>query len=123
MADRDLPAGMIVCEYVGDVYTHRETLALEENDSVMELKLGSNADESLFIVPTHHTNIARFINGINPKDPKSKEKENLKDMRALANGRPVVVLYTVRAIKKGESLMYDYGAGDASVKYDTSDYV
>lgn len=23
IADKDLPKGMIVCEYVGDVYTHR----------------------------------------------------------------------------------------------------
>lgn len=28
IADKDLPAGMIICEYVGDVYTHREALSL-----------------------------------------------------------------------------------------------
>lgn len=51
---------------MGDVYTSRGHINLEEqNDSVMELKKGKNADETLFIVPRRFTNIARFINGIN----------------------------------------------------------
>lgn len=123
VADRDLPKGMIVCEYVGDVYTVRNALYLQEkNDSVMELWKGKNADQSLLIVPRRYTNIARFINGINNQDPKSKEKQNVEDIRCLVQGRPVVILYTIKAIKKGESLLYDYGAGMASAQYNTSDY-
>ena len=30
IADMDLPKGMIVCEYVGDVYTHRFVLENEK---------------------------------------------------------------------------------------------
>lgn len=39
----------------------------------------------------------------------------------MAQGKPVVILYTSRCIKKGESLLYDYGAGGAN-NYDTSQY-
>lgn len=28
VADKDLPKGMIICEYVGDVYTFRETIKI-----------------------------------------------------------------------------------------------
>lgn len=101
IADKDLPKGMIVCEYVGDVYTFRDALTLEANDSVMELKKGKNADESLLIVPRKFTNIARFINGINNKDPEKAKKQNVDTLRTLAHGRPVVILYTLKSVKKG----------------------
>lgn len=38
------------------------------------------------------------------------------------NGRPAVILYTCKAVKKGQSLLYDYGAGLNKAKYDTSNY-
>lgn len=38
----------------------------------MQLTFGKNADESLFIVPRKFTNIARFLNGVNLKDPNKK---------------------------------------------------
>ena len=66
VADKDLPKGMIVCEYVADVYTNRVALNLnaeQPNDSIMELKHGTNADESLSIMPIKYSNMARFING------------------------------------------------------------
>ena len=50
-------------------------------------------------------------------------KQNVMDVRTMYQGRPIVLLYTCRAIKKGESLLYDYQAGCANVKYDTSDYL
>jgi hypothetical protein len=45
------------------------------------------------------------------------------NVKILMMGRPAVLLYTARAIEKGESLRYNYGAGNAAIKYDTSDYV
>ena len=121
IADKDLPKGLIVCEYVGDVYTHRDVLEhSKDNDSIMELKVGKNADESLMIVPREHTNIARFINGINNE---KGNKPNLSTIRALAQGKSVVLLYTSKKIKKGESLIYDYNAGSNPVGYDTSSFV
>jgi len=36
VADKNLPKGMIVCEYVGDVYTNRDRINLPESgDSTM----------------------------------------------------------------------------------------
>ena len=64
----------------------------------MELKKGKNADETLFIIPTKFTNIARYINGINPK---AKNKANVKSHRTWIRGRPAVILYTSRQIKEG----------------------
>ena len=64
----------------------------------MELKKGRNADETLFIIPTKFTNIARYINGINPK---AQDKANVKSHRSRIRGRPAVILYTSKQIKKG----------------------
>ena len=74
----------------------------------MELRVGKNADETLLIVPSKYTNIGRFINGINNE---KGGKPNIETLRALGNGKPVVILYTSRKVKKGESLAYDYNAG------------
>ena len=65
ITDMDLDKGTLICEYIGDVYLHREEISLGSNDSRMELKKGKNADETLFIVPRKFSNLARFLNGIN----------------------------------------------------------
>ena len=116
IADKNLPKGMIVCEYIGDVYTHRYAIEMttifeEQNDSIMELKKGKNADETLFIYPKKYSNIARFINGVNDKDKAKKNKANVASIRTLITGRPAVILYTTKSIRKGEGLFYDYNAG------------
>lgn len=44
-ADKDLPSSMIVCEYVGEVYSHREVAhRFSLNNSLMELRNGKNAN-------------------------------------------------------------------------------
>ena len=86
----------------------------------MELKVGRNADESLLIAPRKYSNIARFINGINNS---KGGKANIQTIRALAKGKPVIILYTSRKVNKGESLSYDYNAGSNPVGYDTSEFV
>ena len=86
----------------------------------MELKVGKNADESLFIVPEKFSNIARFINGINNQ---KKVKPNVESIRTLGEGKPMIILYTSRKVKKGESLSYDYNLGSNPVGYDTSGFV
>lgn len=67
------------------------------------------------------TNMARFINGIN--NTKASSKPNVATVRKLAKGKPAVVLYSIRPIRKGESLLYDYNAGTTNCKYDTSDFI
>ena len=52
-----------------------------------------------------------------------EEKANVQSRRALALGRPVVILYTIKPIKKGESLQYDYNAGESKRGIDTSQFV
>ncbi len=65
--------------------------------------------------------MARFINGIN--NTKNTNKANVATVRKLARGMPTVILYTIRDIRAGESLLYDYNAGSTTCKYDTSNFV
>jgi len=44
-------------------------------------------------------------------------------LRMLYKGKPVVLLFSSRLIKKGQSLCYDYNAGGISAKYDTSNFI
>lgn len=67
----------------------------------MQLTIGKNSEQTLLIVPRKYTNIARFLNGINEKDPKRHEKQNVETVRALILGRPVVILYTSRSVRRG----------------------
>lgn len=85
----------------------------------MELKRGKDADSNLFIIPHKETNIARFINSVREED---KHKLNVCSTRCYIKGKPAVLLSTSRPIRKGESLLYDYNAGQAKQGYDTSDY-
>jgi hypothetical protein len=95
--------------------------AENKNDSLMELQAGCNCDETLIIRPQQYTNMARFINGIN--NTKSKNKANVATVRKLARGKPTVILYSIRNISKGESLLYDYNAGKTTCQYDTSNFL
>jgi len=65
--------------------------------------------------------MARFINGIN--NSKDSSKANVATVRKLAKGYPTVILFATRNIKKGESLLYDYNAGNTNCKYDTSNFI
>lgn len=121
IADCRLEKGTIVCEYVGDVYSHRQVIERGwENDSIMELRKGINSEERLFIVPSKYSNIARFINGIKNG---SRQKPNLQTIRALVDEKPVVILYTCSTIQEGETIRYDYNAGRDPVGYDTSGFI
>lgn len=86
----------------------------------MEYKVGPNADETLYIRPSKYTNIARFINGVNNET--GKNKANVKTIRIMIRGRPAVMLYTSRAVKAGQSLLYDYNGGQKDT-YPTQDFV
>lgn len=124
ISDRDIREKTLICEYIGEVVTLRKCIEYEaesKNDSLMELRVGCNSNETLIIRPEKYTNMARFINGIN--NSKSSNKANVATVRKLAKGMPTVILYSIRAIKKGESLLYDYNAGSTNCKYDTSNFL
>ena len=65
--------------------------------------------------------MARFINGIN--NSKGTNKANVATVRKLAKGIPTVILYSIKNIRKGESLLYDYNAGNTNCLYDTSNFL
>ena len=65
--------------------------------------------------------MARFINGIN--NSKSISKANVATVRKLAQGYPTVILYSIRNIRRGESLLYDYNAGSKNSKHDRSNFI
>ena len=65
--------------------------------------------------------MSRFINGIN--NSKGSSRANVATVRKLAKGYPTVILYSIRNIKRGESLLYDYNAGNTNCQYDTSNFI
>ena len=100
------------------------------NDSIMELlccKLAnseiSDLSQSLNVVPLSFSNVARFFNGINNNEKGSKSvKQNLRSMRCQVKGKATVLLYTKRAVKKGEPLLFDYNEAGKNW-YPTNDFV
>lgn len=125
-----LPRHTILTEYVGEVTTI-EKCNETNSDSLMILLDTGDPKTSLIIDPTRISNIARFLSGVNNRSFKSKRKANVRTRRFVVDGKSRVVLFTSRDIKEGESLNYDYNAGNEgkSVKdilrtgfYDTSNF-
>ena len=113
----DLPDLTLICEYIGEVRTNRHCV-FNTNDSIMELLDTGDTDTSLSIVPIKHANIGRFFNSVN-KD--SIKKQNVKSIRCQLGGKVMVLLFTKRAVKKGESLLYNYN--EAKDCYPTDNFV
>ncbi|KAG2708499.1 hypothetical protein I3760_05G196500 [Carya illinoinensis] len=89
-ADRFIKDLTIITEYVGDVdyLKNREN---DDGDSMMTLLSAGNPSKRLVICPDKHSNIARFINGINNHTPDGKKKQNLKCVRFDVNERNSIV--------------------------------
>ncbi len=119
-AAADLPDLCLICEYLGEVRTSRQAV-FNSNDSIMELLDTGDSDTSLVIVPEKHANIARFFNSVNNGVKESLKKQNLKSIRCQLDGKVMVLLYTKRPVKKGESLLYNYN--EAKECYPTDDFV
>lgn len=92
-----------------------------KNDSVMELLETGDSDTSLVIVPEHYSNIGRFFNSVNNGVKESLKKQNLRSIRCQLDGKVTVLLYTKRAVKRGESLLYNYN--EAKECYPTDEFV
>ena len=105
----------MLAEYLGQVRTDKQTTN-DPNDSIMELLcckfLASGLPDparSLVVIPKDFSNVGRFFNGINNSDKDSKRlKQNVRSMRCQVDGKATVLLYTKRAVKKGEPLIFDY---------------
>ena len=124
-AQDDIAKGTLICEYVGLVYTYRE-LVFSSNDSIMTLLKTPRSETTLVILPEKHGNISKFISGVNNHNQelkysvlyKIRKKQNVASMRVEVDNKVRVVIYTLKCIKKGELLYYDYNAGGDD-NYDT----
>jgi hypothetical protein len=126
-----LPRHTILTEYVGEVTTIEKCYETN-SDSLMILLETGDPKTSLIIDPTRISNIARFLSGVNNRSLKSRRKANVRTRRFVVDGKSRVALFTSRQIEAGESLNYDYNAGNEgkSVKdilrtgfYDTSKFL
>jgi len=116
----DLPDLSLICEYLGEVRTTRQTI-FNKNDSIMELLDTGDSETSLVFVPEKYSNVGRFFNSVNNGVKESIKKQNLRSLRCQLDGKVTVLLYTKRAVKKGESLLYNYN--EAKECYPTDDFV
>jgi hypothetical protein len=55
--------------------------------------------------------MARFINGVNNLDPVLSKKANVRSIKIGICGRPTILLYAMKKINKGDSLLYNYNGG------------
>ena len=76
----DLPDLSLICEYLGEVRTSRQTV-FNTNDSIMELLDTGDSETSLVIVPEKFANIGRFFNSVNNGVKESLKKQNLRSIR------------------------------------------
>ena len=78
----------------------------------MELLCTGDPKTSLNVAPERYSNVARFFNGINNSVAGSKRKQqNIRTMRCQVDGQATVLLYTSKAVRKGEQLRFDYNEG------------
>jgi uncharacterized protein len=96
-ATRDIPAGELLMEYVGEVITPSEAdrrYPFDENEPHHTFLFSVNSRK--IIDAAHNGNVARWIN--HSCDPNCEA--------VVEKGR--VFIYSLRDIKKGEELVYDY---------------
>ena len=118
-ADAPIPDRTILAEYVGEVdwlrnhenYDPEADSAPEYDDSMMTLLDHVDAEKSLIISSCKVGNVARFIAGINNANPKHKERINTKALRYNIDGEVRCLIISIKAIKKGDPICYDYNSG------------
>ena len=79
----------------------------------------------------HSLLLLQFLSGVNNRDLASRRKANVRTRRFAMDGKLHVCLFTSRRIEAGETLTYDYNAGNEgkdvnqwarSGFYDTSNF-
>ena len=111
----DIPANTLLCEYVGEVRTLRDTLR-SKNDSIYNLlevkelnsKCKDDEEKSLCIVTEEHANMGRFFNSVITNEKRWKRKQNVVASRSSICGKASVLMVTKRDVKEGESLLINY---------------
>ena len=96
-----LKKGEFAGEYTGLVRENEHTYFAPLNNYLMEYPVNDRLGRS-FVVDATHGNICRFYN--------HSTKPNLQIQYAYLDGFYHVILLTLRSVKKGEQLTYDYGS-------------
>ena len=106
----------LVCEYSGDVILHDDC----SNDLDIMGYIIEN-DIEYAISPKNCCNIARFILGINNNDFDKIQNQNLASALCNIKGEAHIILYTIKNIKAGDILYYDYNSGGLN-EFETKDF-
>ena len=118
-ASDQIEPNTLICEYTGEVIDKSDDFY---SDDLMEY--ATFDDKNYVIAPRRKGNIARFISGINNSKKFCKQKQNLTSIKFRIKNKIRIALYTIKRVKKGQILYYDYNAGPLSKKFgiDTDDF-
>jgi len=116
-AIKEIKPNTLLCEYTGEVVSKTEDLF---SDDLMEY--ATFDDKEYVICPIKQGNIGRFFSGINDKT--GKRKQNVKSIKFKIKDKIHIALYTIKKIKIGDILYYNYNGGELSKQFgmDTSYY-
>ena len=85
------------------------------------MELLSIKRSSLVIYPDKLGNLAKFIAGINNKDPEGRKMQNVSSIKYNIQGSPHILLYANKHIVPGTPLYYNYNSGSRN-EFDTRGY-
>eukprot|EP01068_Selenidium_serpulae_P011585 Selendium_serpulae@DN5689_c0_g1_i2.p2 len=125
VAVTDIPKTTVICEYAGNVEPLRWNLSSMQTskfDSIYDLLPVGDSRRSLVVVPDPHSNIARFICGVNNKDKASRKRVNVTSSRAIIGGRMHIMMWATSDIPAGSKLYIDYNADKLRAHYPTEDF-
>ena len=88
----------------------------------MDLTYTPQSETSLIICPYKHSNIARFISGIN-NFTDFKKQINVFSAKVSINGVLHILLIAKKDIEKNEIFYYDYNAGAKRNNYPTKNFI
>lgn len=100
-AMKDIKPNTLLCEYTGEVIKNTRDIV---SDALMEYVTIN--DQEYVICPNKQGNIGRFFSGINNKQ--GKQKQNVKSIKFRIGNKIHIALYTIKKIKSGEILYYNY---------------
>jgi hypothetical protein len=107
----------LLCEYTGEVIHKTEDFY---SDDLMGY--AAFDDKDYVIYPGKQGNIARFMSGIN--NVTGKDKQNVQSIKFKIGEKIHIALYTIKQVKEGELLYYDYNQGSTlkDLEMPTSNY-
>jgi len=100
-ATSEIKRNTLLCEYTGEVLRKTEDLF---SDDLMEYATFDG--QEYVIVPIKQGNIGRFFSGINNKT--GHKKQNVRSIKFRIGNNIHIALYTIKHIKEGELLYYNY---------------